>query len=189
MPCTLWSKSPPPPPPCPPPPSLLLPPPPPPPPSLPQHLQKTFPDKLESTVPPCIPMLKHFTFLAGSLSRSSAALRSFSTNSSVSSSAASASVDWSKFYESTSTPAALALVQKKRRRFLPTLGGDTALVSPPFAAIQSAHAPASCCCLPTSSRPPPSDIQRQSSEGLFNQIEIIRLLIIFRPRRRLCCCS
>jgi hypothetical protein len=49
--------------------------------------------------------------------------------------------------------------------------------------LQSAQAPASCCCMPTSSRAPPSDIQRQSREGLFDQIQIIRLLIVFWPRR------
>jgi hypothetical protein len=74
-------------------------------------------------------MLKHLIHSAGSLSRPSATLRSLSTNSAITSSAASVAVDWSKFYESTSSPAALAAVQKKRRRFFPTLGGDSALVS------------------------------------------------------------
>jgi hypothetical protein len=79
-----------------------------------------------------IEMLRRNFFPSCSLSRFPvAAIRSLSTDA-ASSSAYSAAIDWSKFYGSTSTPAALATAQLKRRRFLPTFGGDSALVRFPL---------------------------------------------------------
>jgi hypothetical protein len=76
-------------------------------------------------------MLRHFIQQSvGPLARSSSAtFRFFSSNSPLSATPASAVLDWAKFYESTSTPEALATVQKKRRRFFPKLSGESALVS------------------------------------------------------------
>jgi hypothetical protein len=92
------------------------------------HKRTRLVKRLCNVFPP--PMLRHFVHSSGSITRlSTATFRSFSANPSHSQSSASAVVDWSKFYETTSTPEALAAVQKKRRRFFPTLGGDSALVS------------------------------------------------------------